>query len=295
MKLLNYKYAIPAICLLFLSSCDIINPEEKIAAYVYVDFFELEDNPNVSEGSLDHSINNVQVFVDGDYLGIYTLPALVPVLQEGEKVIFLDPVIRLNGQTFTLGIYPFYERYTGSVDLIPTEVDTVHPVVRYTDGINFAFVEDFELGGTIFDLDRDGNEETFLDVTTEEVFEGDRSGVIFLDRENAFIDVGTTQSDLFPLGEAQQIWLEVNFKSEVGVLYGLLGYDNLGAIASSFNYGTLAKEEWRKIYFNLTADVIESGFDDYGIAITAGLPFEGGDFTLDSARIYLDNIKLIYK
>jgi hypothetical protein len=294
MKLL--KTSTLALTALFLiSACDIINPEEKIASYVYVDLFTLEDNSNVAEGSLDQNITNGQVFVGNEFMGIFTLPALVPVLQEGAVEVQVDPVVKENGRTFTLNLYPFYQRFSGGVELEPGAIDTIQPKTSYLDEFQVGFIEDFELGGTIFEVDRDGNENTFMDVTTEVVYEGNRSGMILLDADNILVDVGTAEDNLFPLGAANEIWMEMNVRSEVDVLIGLVGYDGGGGTASQFEWGVLASDEWSKVYFNLSSEVILSGFNDYGIAITAGIPFENGQLVFDEAAMYFDNIKLLYR
>ncbi|MCB0706744.1 MAG: hypothetical protein KDC34_15620 [Saprospiraceae bacterium] len=287
------------LCLVLLAAqftaCNIINPEEKIASYVYLTGFDLVDNPLVAEGGLEHGITNAQVFAGGEFIGIFSVPGLVPILQEGPVEMVIDPVIKENGQTFFLAVYPYYTRFSGIVNLVPGQVDSLQIEVQYIDDFEIGFIEDFELGGTIFEQDRDGNEETFMDVTTEEVFDGNRSGLIFLDTANYYIDVATVESDLFPLGDAAQIWLELTIKTDLDVLIGLVGYQSGGSIASSFEFGVLANEGWRKIYFNLEPEILASGFDDYAIALTAGLPLENGKFVLDEASIYLDNIKLLYK
>ncbi|MBR9921347.1 MAG: hypothetical protein GYB31_10955 [Bacteroidetes bacterium] len=292
MKLL--KHISPVLILLLLGSCDIINPEEKIASYIYLESIEVVDNPLVAEGGLEDAITNAQVYVGGEYLGIFTLPSLVPVLNEGSLDLVVDPVVKQNGQTFSLNVYPFYKRMTQTVDLVAGKTDTVNLETSYLDEMEIGFIEDFEVGGNIFTVDRDGNEGTFVDVTTEEVFEGDRSGYILLDTSNVLIDVSTDENSLFPLGGAAPIWLEITIKTEVNVLIGLVGYQG-GSTGSSFEFGVRANDEWRKIYYNLESEVVLSGFDEYGIALTAGLPFQDGAFTQDSAKIYIDNVKLLYQ
>ena len=294
MKLLKTGIA-ALLAIVLLPACDLINPDEKIPAYLYVGLFEVADNPNVAEGSLDQQITNAQVYVGNEYLGLFTLPTVVPVLQEGTQTVYLDPVVKENGRTFSLNIYPFYQRVEYQLDLVPAQTDSLYPVTAYTDETVFGFIENFELGSSIFEVERDGNENTFMDVSTEVVYEGNRSGWIFLDEDNILVDVGTAEDQLFELAAANDVWLEMNVRSDVDVFVGLVGYDNVGNTASEFEWGALAGEEWRKLYFNLTPQVILSGFEEYAIALTAGLPVENGSLVLKEANLYFDNIKLLYR
>jgi len=278
---------------LFWNSCNIIDPEEPIPAYVYVGPFSLVNNPDIQAGSLDQRITHVFAYLGNDFLGIYTLPAIIPVLYEGKQELSLDPAIRENGVSSTVGIYPFYERYTRSVDLVPGQVDTLSPVTRYRADTRIHFVEDFESGLPIFSDDRDGNDQTFVDVTTEEVFEGARSGIVRLDTLNAIFDHGTSKAQLFHLQDGGKVFLEVNYKTDIDILFGLLEIDDLGQVFGYYEYGLLAKDSWGKVYFNLTDLVTVTNSENYRIAVGGTLPIVNGKFSLLEAKVYLDNIKLI--
>lgn len=281
------------VMLLSLSACELINPPEQIPAYIHVKNWVVEQNPGVPHGSVSSKITHANVFSDVEYMGIYTLPATIPILQEGAKTIIIDPMILENGQSFLVGFYPAYERFTMDVDLQPTEIDTIQPLTRYDDQATFHFVEDFESGNPIFSDDRDNDAETFMEPSNEEVFEGSRSGVIRLNKDHPFVEVATRPDFEFDLRDANSVYLELNYRTEVDVLFGLIGVDNVGLTFPSYEFGVPPKGEWTKVYFNLSEQVRLSGFQSYQIGITAGLPLENGAFSLDEAVIYLDNIKLI--
>jgi hypothetical protein len=280
--------------LILAGSCDLINPEEGVPAYIHFERFQMEGNPGINHGSISHSIQGARVFVGGEPLGIHTFPITLPILQEGEQEVILDPFVEVNGVGITLDIYPFYERFSQMVTLTSGEVDTLQPVTRYRTDLEFYVIEDFEFGQPVFTEDRDGNEETFLDTTSLEVFEGDFSGVVRLDTANVFIDAATSRNDLFALKDGGVIWLEVNYKTDTDILFGLIGVDNFGQTTGSFDFGIRASPaEWRKIYFNLTDRVRTSFEDEFQLVFTSGLPFRNGAFQLEEAEVYLDNIKLI--
>ncbi len=277
----------------FIASCDLINPEEPIPSYVYIEPFTMVENPDIQAGSLDHRISHVYVFMDNEFLGIFSLPALIPVLKEGEQELLIDPAVRDNGISTNVQIYPFYERYTTQLTIEPGKIDTIKPQTRYKSGIKIHFIEDFESGQPIFSEDRDGNSQTFIDLSTEEVFEGFRSGVIRLDTANILFDAATGRDQLFDLRQGGRIYMEVNYKSEADIIFGLIEIDNLGNTESYYEYGLLPRDTWNKVYFNFTDLVILTSADDYQVVVTCGLPFQNGAFTRAEAEVYLDNIKLI--
>ena len=281
--------------LLGLASCDLINPEEEVPAYLYIDEFTLGPNPNINHGSLSSRITNAYVFVGGDVLGLVSLPALLPVTLTGEQEVIIDPMIRDNGVAATVNLYPFYQRFSVTIDLQPTQIDTIHPATRYRDDAKFAFIEDFEFTGNIFDDDRDGNDATFVDTTTVEVFEGNGSGRIHLTKDDPFIEVATDLDQLFDLNDAGRAYLEVNYKTDIDVIFGYIGHNISGSPIPEFVFGVNPKDSWNKIYFNLTDIILTTNFDKgYQIVITAGLPIAGGEIAVEEGDIYLDNIKLVY-
>lgn len=280
------------IALLF-AGCDLINPGEPIPAYIYLEPFQLQENPGIQAGSLDHRISHVYAYSGNDFLGIFTLPALIPVLMEGSQELLLDPAIRDNGISTNVQIYPFYERYITQVALEPGQIDTISPVTRYRSNIKVHFIEDFETGTPIFSEDRDGNPQTFMGLTSEEVFEGAKSGVVRLDTANILFDAATSRDQLFSLREGGRVYLEMNYKNETEVLFGLIEIDNLGGTESYYEYGLLPRDTWNKVYFNLSDLVRVTNAESYQVVATCGLPFQSGAFTRTEAKVYLDNIKLI--
>lgn len=294
MKLSNKKHlGLLFLSLIVLGGCNIINPAEQIPAYIELKPFQLENTPGLDQGSLSEKITNGYVFINGAFIGIYSLPSTVPVLAEGEVEVVIDPMVRRNGVSSFLTFYPAYERFSTVVELAAGEITAVQPISRYDARVKFLFIEDFETGSPIFSDDRDQNADTKMDTTSSVVFEGSRSGVIRLDRDNPFIEVATRGDITYDLLSADRIFLEVDYKSEVDALFGLIGIDGAGQQIPSYEFGILPKDEWTKIYFDLTEQVILSRFDEYQVGIAAGLPLENGDFAIEEGFIYLDNIKLL--
>ena len=98
------------------TGCDIINPSEKIPAYLHIDSFTLKGSYD-SFGTLSHAITDVWVIIDNEFIGAYELPADIPVLKEGKKSMVLKAGIKENGITNTRLPYPFYDGYFSTVEL----------------------------------------------------------------------------------------------------------------------------------------------------------------------------------
>ena len=283
------------LALFVVTGCDIINPAEEIPAYIYVTEFSFSTDVG-TEGSSSSRITDVWVSVNNDFIGVYNLPALVPIINKGEQVLTLNAGIKDNGVAATPEIYPFYEPYVITVDLQATEVDTIRPSTRYLEDITFGFIEDFERQNQVFQEELDNDETTRVTLTDEEVFEGNFSGHIRLDTEHPFIEVATIDRyrDLMEAGVF--VYLEVNYKSDIPVLFGIVGHDEglLDTGRIFYDPGFNASEDWKKIYFNLTQLLFDNAFDEYQIVMQSILPLENGQFTLQSADIWLDNIKLVH-
>lgn len=294
MKGVGYSNYFMACCLLAagLMSCEVINPDEDIPAYIYVTEFQLETDAN-REGSNSERITEAWLSVDGAFLGAYSLPALVPVLTTGEREISLQAGIRDNGISTTPEVYPFYETFRTTLNLSPNKVDTIRPNTSYSERTRFAFIDDFDRGATLFQDIRIGSTENAMRAVENMVFEGQASGRIRLDPDNPAVELATVTRYDDLTENSPFVYLEVNYKSDVPVVFGLIGYQ--GAFPSPgtplFDPGFRAREEWNKIYFNLSPLIANSNFDEFQVALQAVLP---GDAEMEEAFIWLDNIKLLH-
>lgn len=281
-----------------ISSCDVINPEEDVPAFIHVKPFTVATNPTL-EGTASAKITEVWVFNGSDYLGAYPLPATVPLLLSGETNISLKPGIKDNGISSLPEIYEFYKSYDVVIDLVPGQTDTIRPSTSYDDNVIFEFIEDFESPNHIFSDDIDGVEETQIVTSSDDVFEGNRSGKIVLTKDFPEITVATNINRTFKDLQKNSVfvYLEVNYKSDVDVIWGIAAHPNAGnSLDRTFaaDPGFTARDSWNKIYFNLSQLLFDNQEEAYQILLSSVIPIENGELTLDEAVIYLDNIKLIH-
>ena len=276
-------------------SCDLINPDEPVPGYVVVEPFRFSANP-LSQGSSSSKITEVWASSGQDFLGVFPLPATVPILKNGLHTLTFQAGIKDNGIGALPEIYPFYAPFTAEVDLQPNQTTTIRPVIQYLPETKFAFIENFEGNEHIFRTLRIGGPGQAMQRSTESPFEGQACGLVTLDSTQSVAEIATWRIFSNLNASSPFVYLEMDYKSEAPVLVGLVGYRNGGSAAGQTVYeaGFLPKENWNKIYFNLSKVIFDNRFDGYQISIQAAIPVRDGKLERNTARIWLDNVKLVH-
>lgn len=242
------------------------------------------------EGTADHNIKDVWVFNEGVDVGVFELPSEVPLLPlEGEELsdIQISPGVRNNGIASAPFIYPFYTTKFFERPLTKGEVEVLDLEFAYRPDAKIVFNEGFEFGNN-FGFEEDDDPNSFMDITTTEVFEGDRSGYIRLQDTVNYIEVGTSTTFTEWPQNGSPIFMELNFKTDVELVIGLAGQLGNGNVKSYFLVLN-PTEEWKKVYVDLTFQVFDSQLPSYKILLSAGLP-EGQS----EADIFVDNVKILH-
>ncbi|MEI6764914.1 MAG: hypothetical protein WCM76_04685 [Bacteroidota bacterium] len=280
------KYFFPLLLLLFLTSCDVINPDEPIPAYIQIDKIDVSTNP-VSEGSASSKITDAWVYVDGNLIGIFELPAKFPVLKEGEHDLIIKPGIKVNGISNTRAYYPFYKQYEATVTFVKGEVMSIHPVVTYyPDMVNW--VEDFEGGGQTIETTSTDDTAMIKCSDPTQVFEGSYSGMVHLTASKPHF-FGITMDEYVLPATGAPVFLEMNYKTNCKIYVGMYAYYQ-GNTTRIETIRLNEMPEWNKIYINLTETLQQqpnaSGWKVY-------LDMYRPD-SIDSPVAYFDNLKLVY-
>ena len=272
----------------FWNGCDLFDQEEPIPSYLYIDNMVLDTNPLI-QGSGQHDIKDAWVSVNNQFIGIYPLPAIVPVLETGIQEVRILPGVAMSGLSDFRVTYPLYTFYEKEVELEAGAIDTVLPTVAYDDDAIFLLVEDFETANSM-GHDVDDNIETKIVRRPTDVFEGLRSGEIEFTTANPFVEIGSTL--LFQIPDPEYVYLEVNYKTDVDIEFGVMSYQNNDPYETIYVTGVFPSDEWRKIYIDITNNVkamTSSGGEEFRLII------RGINIGDETAYAYLDNIKLIYQ
>jgi hypothetical protein len=279
----KFTCTVSLIFFLSLASCEWINPEEDIPFYVQIDSAEVITD-YASEGSSSHRITDIWIGVNDVSAGVYEIPKTFPLLSSGAARLSFSAGIKDNGISATRVIYPFYFPDTLTINFDAASVYPVTPQFRYRDGIQFHLKEDFEAGNIFAFIAGDTN---LIRVNTPgSVYEGNYSGQIYLDQNSRGYEGQTAVS--YSFNPEVPVYVEMDYRCDQEFEVGLFSVKNLD-IVSTYQWNITAKEDWNKIYLNLTSEVDARDADEYRIQIRAIW-----DSTLATpALIEIDNIKLL--
>ena len=282
---------------MFMSSCYPFEGNQEIPAYLHVDKFLFTTNYSV-EGAASHKITDVGVYIDGNYQGYYEIPATIPILERGKHTLTLYPGIKLNGNSSTRTLNPFYVPYTIE-DYVFEEkvVDTVTPSTYYypldDSDIHFAYMEDFERQISLETVAYSDTTITRTDRDTPDVWKDSYgnshySGYVWIEDTLTFCITTPKLYDLPDQGNS--IFLELDYKCTdlftVGLFAKIASEEMIELVHVN------PSEQWNKIYINLGPSITDASSDSpeyFRVYIS------GATEKATVAEYYFDNIKVVYR
>lgn len=268
------------------AACDIINPADPVPAYIRVD--QITVDPVSGTGTTRQKFGEVWVFIDDNPIGAYSIPAVIPLIAEGQHEIQLFPGIRVNGILSTADFYPFFEPHTFNAELVPGEVITVDMHTRYRSNAEIAYIEDFESSHRLTD-DVDDDPETFVERILTNPFEGSGSGRIVLTDSADFIQVASLPLLTELPVNGTPVYLELHYKNTVEFSVGLVGHGQAIEPARVSILVLRPQEDWNKVYVELSPALRASQLEAYQVLITAA-----HDTSTVQSEVYLDNLKVVH-
>jgi hypothetical protein len=182
--------------------------------------------------------------------------------------------------------YPFFT--TDSVTITPAPGKTiVFPAkTQYTKDAIFQWKEDFETGNTFIPFDEARTDDSTIVRTSDpaQVYEGAGAGFIYLEPGRTYSE--NICNTGFPITQGKA-YLEINYKCNTSFQVGLQTIVS-GAIDYEYFAGVKAKEEWNKLYIDLSEYTSVKKGTSYRVVIKAGL-----DDGLTTGYVLLDNLKVI--
>ena len=282
---------------IFLSSCPGFEGNQEIPAYLHIDKFLFETDYSI-EGADSHKITDVVVYIDGSFQGYYELPATIPVLERGKHDLTLYPGIKLNGNSSTRTLNPFYVPYI--IDDYAFEekvIDTVTPSTHYypidDSNIHFEWMEDFERQVGLETVAYSDTTITRTDRDTPDVWkdkEGNShySGYVWIEDTLTFCITTPKLYDLPDQGNS--IFLELDYKCTEMFTVGLLAKIASEEVMELVHVNP--SKNWNKIYINLGPSITDaaSRTPEYFKVYISGATEKGTE-----AEYYFDNIQVIYR
>lgn len=288
-----FNYSLLLLCGLF-ATCEIINPEEDLPAYLQINEFAFTTTG--SQGANVAQITDAWVYSGDISLGVYELPATVPVLNLGNQTITVFPVIRENGLRSAPILYPFYQRYTLDVNLTADQTITIQPMTAYlANSTVFELVEDFE--DTSHKLTGRNPDAVKINRTPAKVAYGNGVGQVLLDTLGDIIFTSSPTFGDLPTQGNFPVYLEISYKTNVEFNVGLVGLDNNPSNpinATAFKVTLCPIDKWNKVYINFQEDLTLSQLPNYKLAFRLSTDDTGcGRIENETPELLIDNIKFI--
>ena len=272
----------------FVQSCNIINPAEKIPTYIRIDSVTVKTDNYTKTGSTSSKITSAWVYANNSLVGVFDVPARVPILIDGNSIVTIAPGISINGLKDFQAVYPFYSFDTFSVAPSPGNIIPRASKVQYTDIAQFKWMEDFETGSKFQEINAYIDEDTSLVRVTEssKVFEGKASGYIYLNSAHTKSEIINIDDINITKGEA---YLEINYKCSIPFEVGLQTTKS-ASIVYEYIAGAKATDTWKKLYIGLSDFTSRNQGPIYHVMIKTVLP----DGTTEGF-VSVDNLKVISK
>lgn len=268
------------------SSCDLINPEEQIPAFICVDSFNIL--PAAGQGTEMHNIVDAWVYDNEQLVGIYELPAVVPILTTGDANIRIRPGIKLNGQVATRSVYQFVEDFSGTVELFEDSIVCVNPSLPFRTTTSTPWLEDFELPAQVSISSTTLSEESLTIISGQEAFDGN-SALLHLPADKNIFECKSNASYDLPSGGAT-VLLEFSYKCNHPFIVSMFSGNSGGSVQTPI-ISLNPTDEWKHIYVSLT-ETASTIFQANAHEPAFGFVRNG---TVDGdINVYLDNIRLTY-
>lgn len=316
------KFYFPLLFLVSILCCNIgcskFKGGQSVPAYIQIDTIQLQVPGSVALHGVTPSakISDAWVYVDDVFIGAFELPALFPVLHEGDCRITVRPGVLLNGINTTRERYPFYENYEQNFILKKDSVTKLNDVkVNFkpitTDEGNYYVKmivnENFEDINTVFDT-MSGSDVMILRESTSQIFSAQELqdqkvfynnwvGKITLDAEHPTckIIVKDKYEDMPHINYLpdayQAVFIEFDYCSNNSFMVGTETYYDSSSEDNDF-LGMYSNSKWTKMYVNVTNRIINDqtyNADAFKIYFIAELDQEN-----TTAEIYIDNIRWIH-
>jgi len=240
------------------------------------------DNIFLGEENTSSNITDAWVYINDQLQGVYELPAKFPVLEEEIQMVRIKAGIKVNGIASSRIAYPFYNSYYQETTFTQNETKTITPIVNYLDSIDY-FLEDFEGAGVNIEIS------AISDTSLLMIYDGDNnygSGIL----NDSLFTFEIATDELMDLPQSgSPVFLELDYKSNTQFLVGVYVNYPQSVIQKDLLWIN-PKEEWNKIYINLT-NTISEGVNATSFKVFIGMK---RDFELEKNELYFDNLKVVY-
>lgn len=268
-------------------NCTLTDSDQPIPSYLEIT--DVNITTNQFQGEPTHKITDIWAYADNQLLGVFELPCKIPVLTTGETTEFLIfPGFRNNGERPRSFTYNVMDQLRFTETMAEGEVIQKSLTFSYKDEAIFDFIEGFEGGSHIFTRELDDNENSIIELSTDDKKSGAQSGKICITEENPIVSVACIFDYKRIDNAGLDSYFEMDYKNDVQFFVGVL-YEQEGQILTQPLIVIKESAEWNKIYIDFTSILSSPLIVNYSVYITNLEPT-----TADSGTIYLDNLKFVH-
>jgi hypothetical protein len=274
--------------LLFISSCTFSDNDSFEPAYLILS--DPQITVRTDEGAPVNGIQDAWVFADGQLIGVFPLPAKVPLITTGKAMqIQINAGVKENADRNISAEYPFFTPLVTTLTPEPGKAYTIPLDYQYKDETYFDFTEGFETSLHLLTNDLDGNTETRLSISNEDAVFGNKSGLVKLTRDNDDAEF-TLESFLSNNNNKRgAVYLEFDYKSEE-VIYVGTQINTQGAEILQYKVLLLPTDTWKRAYINFSDEISAPNVVSYRPVFRVIFEDDQKEFT----KTYFDNIKLVH-
>lgn len=259
--------------LLLCQACSYIEPTKTPPYYIRIDSIPFTDSltntVGRNQGKNTQQITDAWVFANGDFIGAYELPAVIPVPASGPNVTFtIEPGVFSDGIKDYRISYPFYKGLNKVITLsegvvVPVSFRTTYKKANGNLKDPFPYLFDFE--SQVDSLQFTGtnnNTGTFgRSIQAGEVYPDGGAYSFKLAGRSAsssgVVEVTTVNQVRLPQ-DGSPIYLELNYKATANLLVGLNFFSSTqGTTGYIYDLNLLPTNgRWRKIYVSLVDEAL---------------------------------------
>ena len=266
--------------LLLVSACS-KGKNEGIPSYIAINSVVLNTDA-ATQGSNHHFINNLWIETEGENVGVYEFPNVIPVLVEGEREIIINAGVYVRGDYNNREIYPAYQPFKKDITFIERDTVEINPVYEYYDEVDFPLIEDFETGNI------------FSGVGVDRTDLGDVNNIegraLHIHLDDLTDEVNAITSSTIDIELLKKVYIEMEFKGTNDFGLGIEGVSN-GSVTDSYFFETfipLDNDEWFKVYYDITNIVNALNAESFNFYIQT---IKYSQFS--ETDIYIDNFKIV--
>lgn len=268
------------------SSCD--TSPAAAPSFLRIDTIAVDSTSFDSTGTVSHAIRYAWVYANDNLLGVFWLPVVLPILEEGEVEITVFGGISENGIATQAGRYPFYAPWQKKVNLNTMDTTTVFPRVRYPKGfvvpVNQTF-DQAQLNEMSLAIVQGGGFYSIL-LNELEAYEGQGCLQLYLPEGDQDMILETSSLPV-PTGKAGY-FIEMDYRNNCDFILGLRA---AGSNQAASLIGVRPRQEYNKLYVNITNLVDQLSGVSEAIHLYIQVP---QDTSIADQRVYIDNLKLVY-